>query len=682
MLRCDCEHCDKKFQVKDEFAGKLIRCPQCREAVAVPPLTEPSASIPSPEIRPAACQRPSAPAVALAPAHGPLVGAAFSQRGMAPETETNSSKVGELSVERSRHRWWVAGIVIAALIASPFVPALPTWLGITILGLCTASFIHSAAERARLSSKVSAATTQGALGSRALAILPSMQDFSQSMLRLDNSSKWMSHLRLAMYGVLGAILFLVGQAGAVSQAEFEIAEARQATEDAELQKLNDEANSKVRSLVQEAEAAADGGDFGIANSRLDTASRIPHATVSNLIQAASIRLANGQVAVLGAEAIKALNVGDIEAAKQKIQEALAVPNANALVDVVTLERQITESTAPDHIRETLLVLSDDAFRELTQNHNLPASMASGYQSLDTRAAELAIAAMEDVAELRETQRVTRLEEERKQKEQSRLAAEEVARKAELEQKGEAEARLAAGTNAAKSERKIVRRGGTAYLEVQGEHVVWVSVDQDAFDELNSFSSARNEEAITQMMQQGRVLVCAKQTRVSVVDPGFFSTTIRILEGKHEGATGIVPNEFLHAELPGTSNPEARPGDARQNKSNSGSSLTVRSSKLVDFVSPATGQKMLLMIVTLKNNGSTPVRVVDADITWSDAAGNVIGMHNYTIYAASDSAPGIIPGGTWTTRKGEGFIIAYGPGIGEKATTVKVKITKASEHSEL
>ena len=90
----------------------------------------------------------------------------------------------------------------------------------------------------------------------------------------------------------------------------------------------------------------------------------------------------------------------------------------------------------------------------------------------------------------------------------------------------------------------------------------------------------------------------------------------------------------------------------------------------------------MLIVTLKNNGTTPVRVVDADITWSDSAGNVIDTRNYTICAEFDSQSGIAPGGTWTTRKGEGFIIAYGPGIGEKAKTVKVKITKVREHSEM
>ncbi len=47
MLLCQCEHCDKRFQVNDELAGKRIRCPQCRQAIAVPLSSEPSAAMPT-----------------------------------------------------------------------------------------------------------------------------------------------------------------------------------------------------------------------------------------------------------------------------------------------------------------------------------------------------------------------------------------------------------------------------------------------------------------------------------------------------------------------------------------------------------------------------------------------------------------------------------------------------------
>jgi hypothetical protein len=97
----------------------------------------------------------------------------------------------------------------------------------------------------------------------------------------------------------------------------------------------------------------------------------------------------------------------------------------------------------------------------------------------------------------------------------------------------------------KSQSGVLRKGEQGYIEVEGEDVVWVAISEKAFDELNSFSSAKNAAAIMQMIQQGRVLVCAKGTKVSVIDPGFFSTTVRMLNGTHAGKEGIVPNEFLH-----------------------------------------------------------------------------------------------------------------------------------------
>ena len=624
--------------------------------------------MPSPQRRPAASGQPPSFATGT-------------QRAVPTEPDNIISKRGELAAPLPRYRRWIAFTMIAAIIASPFVPAFPTWLGIAILGLCATAFVESAAEHLKLSSKIAKGQACVSLGSRVVSILPSLQTLSRRILRLDSQPNWKNYLGVAMYCVAGGILILMGRAGAASQAEQEIAAARHAAENAEQQQLIEEANSKVRTLVQEADAAVGSGDFIEAYSRLERASVLPHATDSNLIRAANVRVANAQVVAFTAEAIKALNAGDIATGKQKVHDALTVANADKLGDVAELEQKLVASTDPARIREVMLELPDEAFQELSQSHTLPASFASGYPCLDTRAAELAIAAMEAVAELRETRRLTRLEEEKKQLDQSRLAAEELARKAELERKNE-EKKLAAGAEAGRRDRNAVRRGGTAYLEVEGENEVWVSVNEEAHDELNSFSSAKNEEAIIQMMQQGRVLVCAKQTRVSIVDPGFFSTTVRIMDGKHAGATGIVPNEFLQAEPANASKTATQSMEDRKSSPIAADTVIVRSSSLVDFVSPATGKKMLMMIVMLKNNGSTPVRVVDADITWSDAAGNVIRMQNYTIYAEFDSAPGIVPGGTWKTRKGEGFIIPYGPGIGEKAKSVKVEITKVLERSDL
>lgn len=65
MLQCKCDHCDKKLKVKDELAGKRIRCPQCKEIFLVPKSLEatPPASPKAP--RPASLppKKPTLPAV-------------------------------------------------------------------------------------------------------------------------------------------------------------------------------------------------------------------------------------------------------------------------------------------------------------------------------------------------------------------------------------------------------------------------------------------------------------------------------------------------------------------------------------------------------------------------------------------------------------------------------------------
>jgi len=132
------------------------------------------------------------------------------------------------------------------------------------------------------------------------------------------------------------------------------------------------------------------------------------------------------------------------------------------------------------------------------------------------------------------------------------------------------------------------------------------------------------------------------------------------------------NSLSSAEHSANRQPQAADGTPR---------ATVLSSKLVDFVSPANGKKMQMVIVSLKNTGSTPIRTVVADITPRDSSGKVMNTTTYTVFAEFDSSPGIAPGRTWTTPKGEGFILP-GYGIGTRAKSVEVRITEVLEHAEM
>ncbi len=103
-------------------------------------------------------------------------------------------------------------------------------------------------------------------------------------------------------------------------------------------------------------------------------------------------------------------------------------------------------------------------------------------------------------------------------------------------------------------------------------------------------------------------------------------------------------------------------------------------QLVGFISPENGQRMQMLSVTLKNTGLTPIRSVDARITYFDFSDKIIGTHKYSVYAKFDNEPGILPGHFWTTPKGEGIIPQAFVGFEKRLKSARVNITEVSEKS--
>lgn len=92
--------------------------------------------------------------------------------------------------------------------------------------------------------------------------------------------------------------------------------------------------------------------------------------------------------------------------------------------------------------------------------------------------------------------------------------------------------------------RSLRKGDTGYVEVPGESDVWLSVDEQTADRLTQLSTARDEAGIRQLMAAGRVLVVPAKTKVRVLAPGLLTTEVRILEGTHEGKSGLIPSEWV------------------------------------------------------------------------------------------------------------------------------------------
>ena len=99
-------------------------------------------------------------------------------------------------------------------------------------------------------------------------------------------------------------------------------------------------------------------------------------------------------------------------------------------------------------------------------------------------------------------------------------------------------------------------------------------------------------------------------------------------------------------------------------------------RLVPFKTP-NGARTQKVLVDWKNTGTTTIRAVDADIVPYDKKGNRLesGTSDYTIYAVSDSSPGVAPGDIYKQTKDEGFVLIPGPAM---AARVEIKVTEAVE----
>jgi hypothetical protein len=438
-LSFSCPNCGSGLKITDySLIGKKVPCPKCKvpfqiavrvEAAPVDVPVEPDEAEIWEETRLWKC--PSCAKECQIPADEPAPIRCETCRANAPRPLPSHSKQAAKQNQPPKHRLWLAMPVIAALIAAPFMPAFPVWFGITILLLCVGAFIQTGADCVRLSERMGATKNLGQFGSRILAVLPVIQDFSRRVVRLNSSEYWRSGLRLTMYGLLGLILIVAGQTGAKSIAERERVVAKYVAEESERQRLATEANAKVASLVRHAETALKADNLSVTQDILDAASKTPHATDVAPVRALRTRLANAQVAVFLAEATKALNAGDIAAGKQKVRDALAVPNADALADATKLDQQIGNATDPTRIRAVITALSDEALQQLQQNGTMPAEMVTAHEALNRHAAELVKAEVERVVEVREKHRLaqmqqqlqTQLQAERKRQEEAQLAAE-------------------------------------------------------------------------------------------------------------------------------------------------------------------------------------------------------------------------------------------------------------------
>ena len=105
------------------------------------------------------------------------------------------------------------------------------------------------------------------------------------------------------------------------------------------------------------------------------------------------------------------------------------------------------------------------------------------------------------------------------------------------------------------------------------------------------------------------------------------------------------------------------------------------SRLIPFVT-ANGAQAQMVLINWKNTGTTPIRVVHANIIAYDSNGVTLSSsaNDYTIYAVSDERPGISSNRTYIEPDGEGFVLLPLDGSSSNASRVEAQITRVVETS--
>ncbi len=86
--------------------------------------------------------------------------------------------------------------------------------------------------------------------------------------------------------------------------------------------------------------------------------------------------------------------------------------------------------------------------------------------------------------------------------------------------------------------------GSVVRLYNGTASVLVGADENALGEMDKAIRAKDDYGRVQLVMIGRILLVDSGTRSRVLDIGFFTHEVRILEGKHQGRKGWVRKQFV------------------------------------------------------------------------------------------------------------------------------------------
>jgi len=78
----------------------------------------------------------------------------------------------------------------------------------------------------------------------------------------------------------------------------------------------------------------------------------------------------------------------------------------------------------------------------------------------------------------------------------------------------------------------------------GGNIVFIAVDDAAFDALNTAANADDTAGMRQLVAAGRVFTVERNTGILVIENGVFSVRVRVTDGPQSGKSGWIAAEFV------------------------------------------------------------------------------------------------------------------------------------------
>jgi hypothetical protein len=109
-------------------------------------------------------------------------------------------------------------------------------------------------------------------------------------------------------------------------------------------------------------------------------------------------------------------------------------------------------------------------------------------------------------------------------------------------------RKAQATHATIKKTPVTDIGAEAILD-NGVDTVLVAINEKALDELVKAANAKDQIGLNLMLLEGQVFLVPCGIRIRILDRGFATSKIRILEGDHYAKAGWIPYEFTRPISP-------------------------------------------------------------------------------------------------------------------------------------